>query len=257
MGLSSHNFKHQVSSKVPSHNQFIEAQNLESQKWLNDINVWTKKQKMLINENKSSYMIFNPSTKYQFTTELKLNNQPLEIVEYTTLLGTIISNDLKWDLNCEKIVKKANARLQLLRKVSSFGASIDELKTIYILFVRSLLEQSCVVWHSSLSVENRTDLERIQKTALKLILGSKYELYENALNILGIETLDERREQLCLRFAKKSAKHPKFSHLFPKNLKEHKMTTRNCEKFKVEMAKNERLKKSAIIYMQNLLNENN
>ena len=99
-------------------------------------------------------------------------------------------------------------------------------------------------------------LERIQKTALKLILGTKYRSYENALNTLNIERLEHRREQLCLSFAKKSSKHPKFSHLFPKNEKEHQMKTRKCEKFKVEMAKNERLKNSAIIYMQNLLNAN-
>ena len=39
------------------------------------------------------------------------------------------------------------------------------------------------------------------------------------------------------------------------NDKSHEMITRNSEKFKVQYANNDRLRKSGIIYMQNLLNE--
>ena len=52
------------------------------------------------------------------------------------------------------VVKKANARMELLRKVASFGTPQDDLKTIYILFIRSILEQSATVWHSSLTEDN-------------------------------------------------------------------------------------------------------
>ena len=62
----------------------------------------------------------------------------------------------------------------LLRRVAEFTTSIKDLKTIYIMYIRSILEQSCVVWHSSLSNQNSEDLERIQKSALKIILGTKY-----------------------------------------------------------------------------------
>ena len=44
--------------------------------------------------------------------------------------------------------------------------------------------------------------------------------------------------------------------MFPKQEKEHIMKTRNPEKFKVHHAKTERMKKSPIIFMQNMLNEN-
>ena len=70
-----------------------------------------------------------------------------------------------------------------------------------------------------------------------------------------METLDERREQLCLKFARKSAKHPKFKHVFPRNLKSHNMNTRNPESFKVSQAFTERYMKSSVIYMQKLLNK--
>ena len=116
-----------------------------------------------------------------------LKNENIDVIESTRLLGTIISNDLGWNLNTASIVKKANARMELLRRVASFGASIEDLKTIYILFIRSILEQSCTVWHSSLTEKNTNDLERIQKSATKIILKEKYRDYNSALAQLGIE----------------------------------------------------------------------
>ena len=254
-GISCLNLKQHVPGDLPIHNQFIDPENLESQKHLNKISDWTKNQKMKINEKKTKFMIFNFTKNYQFGTRLSINNKPIEMIEHTRLLGTIIQNNLCWDLNTKELVRKANARMELLRKVSTFNPGMEDLKTIYIMYVRSILEHSATVWHSSLTAENKNDLERVQKTALKIILGQRFKSYENALNILDITTLEERREQLCKNFAIRSANHPKFKHLFPLNPKSHKMDTRKVEKFKVFKANTERLKESSIIHIQNKLNE--
>ena len=95
-------------------------------------------------------MIFNFTDNFQFNTRLSLNNENIEIVDNTKLLGVIVSNDLKWKKNTEYLVKKANNRLVLLRKVASFSKYREDLK----IYVRSILEQACVVWHSSLTQEN-------------------------------------------------------------------------------------------------------
>ena len=162
---------------------------------------------------------------------------------------------MNWDQNTANLVKNANARMQLLRKIATFGTNHDELKDIYVLFIRSLLEQSATVWHSSLTEENRNDLERIQKTAVKIILGDRYRNYEQALLEIDLENLDDRRTSLCLTFAKKCCRNPQTSNMFPKNVKMHNMDTRKQELYKVQHAKTERLQKSSIIFMQNLLND--
>ena len=177
------------------------------------------------------------------------------MIDSTRLLGTIIEKDLTWDLNTAAIVRKANARMELLRKVSSFGASIEDMKTIYTLFVRSLLEQSATVWHNSLTQGNSEDLERVQKSAFKIMLGEKYESYSKSLIRLDMQNLHDRREQLCMNFALKCLKNPKTTKIFPLNDKTHNMGTRNPEKFNVQHAINGRLKKSPVIYMQTLLND--
>ena len=108
-------------------------------------------------------MIFNFTDKFKFSTRLVLENDNIEVIKNTKLLGTEITDDLKWDLNTSSIVKKANMRMELLRRVANFGAPTKDLIEIYILFIRSILEQSATVWHSGLTADNRNDIERVQK----------------------------------------------------------------------------------------------
>ena len=123
-------------------------------------------------------------------------------------------------------------------------------------FIRSILEQSAAVWHSSLTKKNRRDLERVQKSAVRVIMGDKYKDYMHGLKTLKLETLEKRRERLCLSFAKKCLNIEKVRHLFPKNVSKHKMKKRKQQKvFKTKRINTERYRKSSIPYMVNLLND--
>ena len=171
------------------------------------------------------------------------------------ILGTIINDKLTWDENCSFLIKKVNARMQLLRNVYSFGATNLEMVHLWTVFCRSVLEQSCVVWHNSLTQENTEDLERPQKTFCKLVLREKYKTYEDSLILLNLDSLNQRRQSLCLKFAKAGIKHNKLSDLLPEESKTHNMQTRNENKYKVNFANTGRLKDGSIISMQNLLND--
>ena len=52
-----------------------------------------------------------------------------------------------------------------------------------------------MVWHSGLTEKNKRDLERVQKSALKIILKDRYIKYKNALDEDGF-TCSEKREPL-------------------------------------------------------------
>ena len=181
---------------------------------------------MKVNCEKSKYMLFNFTRNHQFSTRLNIDGSNLERIKNTKLLGTVVSEDLSWTENTKNLVKKANTRLELLRKVASFNPPVQDLKDIYILFVRSILEQSAPVWHSGLTDEDTTNLERVQKSAIKIILRNSYKNYEHGLRILGLETLELRRKQLCFNFAKKYVKDKSFGKYFVKQTKEHLMKTR-------------------------------
>ena len=175
---------------------------------------------------KTKNMIFNFSKKYQFTTQLSDKGEDIEIIKETKLLGKYITYDLKWNKNTTEIVKKAYRRMQLLNRAAKFTTKTNDLKSIYLTFVRSILEQSAVVWHSGLSKKNRKDLERVQKTGLKIILGNKFTTYKNGLKMLNLDTLDERRRKMCLKFAQNCLKNEKVKSMFPLKFSKHKIELR-------------------------------
>ena len=241
LGLTSYNFRNHVEST---------NENIKSQNFLQQIQDWTASNKSKLNVEKSKVMIFNFTENFQFTTRLFLENSLLEVIDETKLLGTVISSDLKWHKNTEMIVKKSFQRMIILQKLSKFKVDSSDLVTIYILYIRSMLEQSCVVWHFDITEEEISDLERVQKVACKIILKDKYLSYNQALYDLRLDPLHLRREKICLRFAKKCVKHDKTKSLFPLNQNE-----RNKEKFQVQFARTSRLMKSYIPQLQRLLNQ--
>ena len=91
-----------------------------------------------------------------------------------------------------------------------------------------------MVWHSSLTEQNNTDIERVQKTAVKIIMGDKYKDYENSLKYLKLDSLSERRKKLCLNFAKKCLRNEKTKSFFPLNKNNFK-NTRNFEKSNMQV----------------------
>ena len=97
------------------------------------------------------------------------------------------------------------------------------------------------------------DLERVQKSACKLILKNRYESYQKALEILDLDDLNQRRNQLCKAFAIKA--HKNSSIVFEPNNNSHIMNLRNPSKFKVAACRTERYRKSTLPSMQVMLNQ--
>ena len=252
-GLSSYNFRNHVASDVGIEQKYLPTENFQSQSYLEQIEKWTELNKMKLNVKKSQVMVFNFTDHFQFSTRLYLEDTLMEIVTSTKLLGTIISSDLKWFENTEMIVKKAYQRMIILHRLYSFNIHDSEMVNIYVLYIRCMLEQSCQVWHHSISEEEIVDIERVQKVACKVILQDRYISYAQALKLLNLDTLKDRRNALCLKFAKKCLKNDKARDLFPINFTDDK-NTRDREIFEVQFAKTSRLRDSALPQMQRMLN---
>ena len=96
-------------------------------------------------------------------------NSNLENIQILgNLLRKIIISNVEWHKSSQFLVKKAYARMQIVHKIAEFGAPPEDLIQIYISYVRSILEQSCVIWHSSLTDEDSELLEGVKKGALKV-----------------------------------------------------------------------------------------
>ena len=112
---------------------------------------------MQINIDKTNYMMFSRS-QHDFVTRLNIDGTKIDQVDAAKIVGVWLTNDLKWERNTRELQKKAYSRVSMLTKLKYVGVSRDDLVETYILYIRSLLEHSCTVWHSGLTEEDAPDI---------------------------------------------------------------------------------------------------
>ena len=100
-----------------------------------------------------------------------------------------------------------------------------------------------------------TLIERVQKSALRVILGDQYLSYNQAMMTLGLDNLESRREKLCVSFASKAANHEKYSEWFW--TPDRRPDTRYQAKYTPVWTRTTRYKKSPLPYLTDLLNNQN
>ena len=170
---------------------------------------------MVINAKKCHSITFNFSNLNKPPEKLHINNIPILREKNIKLLGVEINDNLKFSNNTTTICKKVNSMFYKLSKMKSFGATRDDLVKIWTTILRPCAEYASPVWHPGLTLSDTQNLEKLQKTALAIILGrcyvnykphykidNKLATYQDALKILKLETLKQRREDLVTKFAK-------------------------------------------------------
>ena len=188
------------------------------QEQMDRLTAFSDENEMEINSKKTKVMLFNTSRKRDFQPEISdKDGNILDVEEEFKLLGIKVTSDLKWHANTQHICARGYSKLWMLRNLKKLGASRADLLDVYIKQCRSVLELAVPAWTPGLTVINSNQIERVQKTALAIIMGEEYTTYSRALIKLNMETLVDRRTALCLKFAKKAYKSEKFSQWFCDN----------------------------------------
>ena len=210
---------------------------------------------MIINTKKTEAMMFSFSRKYDFPPEIEFSDGSLlNVVSEKTILGVVITEDLKWKSNTNFIVSKARGKIWMLRRLMPFNFTTLELFDVYIKEVRSILEYAVPVWHPGLTRKQSSEIEAVQKTAFRIILRQRYSDYNSACAFFKTQSLEERRQQLCLRFAKKNMKSD-LSFFTPANNNQNlRNRKKQVEEFKCRTA---RFQQSSLPYLASILNSDN
>ena len=144
----------------------------------------------------------------------------------------------------------------MLYALRKHAAPVEDMLAIFQTYIRPILEYACAVWHSSLTKTQSHQIERIQKRTCKIILGNNYhDLYESALRELNITSLDNRREELVLKFGQHVLNSKKHRHLLPEQ-RSIKYNLRHINSFHKPLCKTNRYQNSTIPYITNKLNLN-
>jgi hypothetical protein len=128
---------------------------------------------------------------------LYMKQQQIKEVISHKHLGIFLSNNCSWHSQFEYMTAKAWKRINIMRKLK-FTIDRKSLETIYISFVRPILEYGDIIWSNCTKYE-KDELEKIQLEAARIATGatklvSRQFLYDET----GWEPLENRRLQHCL-----------------------------------------------------------
>ena len=150
-------------------------------------------------------------------------------------------------------MQKVRSRTWALRDLRKAGLSRDDLLRVYKSTIRPVVEYSSVIYHPMLTAEQSNYIEKQQFRALKNIFGNEHS-HRKLLELSDLPTLEKRREEACLRFAKKTATNIRFQHHF-KTKKSRPRATEQTQ-YVEQNARTNRRKNSPFFYYRRILNEN-
>ena len=130
----------------------------------------------------------------------------------------------------------------------------EQLVTVYTTYIRPLLEYCAPVFHANLTAAQANQIEKVQKRALKLI-GGYDGSYQQLLNDLKLDSLADRRTQLCLRFAKILLSSAEHRDILPPERGEISARRTRYAHLLQPYRCGARLRRSSVPYMTSLLNQ--
>jgi hypothetical protein len=145
----------------------------ETAQTLNDdlvkLHAWSTKWLVNFNPQKTETMTISRKLDKPHQPNLIINNTIISTVTEHKHLGLQLSDDGHWNKHIDMITKKAFSRVNILRKFK-FILDRKTLQTIYITFIRSLLEYADVVWDTKTQILINK-LENVEVEAARIVTG--------------------------------------------------------------------------------------
>ena len=121
---------------------------------------WFKANKLTLNLNKSVCMIFEPKpNKQKFS--VTIDNQQLQTVRETKLLGIWIDDKLSWSTHVNKVILKVKRNLHLLRSCRNM-LDLPTKRIIYFAHIQSHLTYCISIWGNLVSDGTLQKLQKVQ-----------------------------------------------------------------------------------------------
>ncbi|KAI2650648.1 putative RNA-directed DNA polymerase from transposon BS [Labeo rohita] len=125
------------------------------------LSLWCSQNNLEFNTLKTVEMTVDFPRKPPALTPLTIMNSTVAAVDSFKFLGTNISQDLKWDIHIDLIVKKAQQRLYFLCQLKKFNLPQALMTQFYSAVIESVLCSSITVWFGA---AGKSDIRRLQRT---------------------------------------------------------------------------------------------
>uniref|UniRef100_A0AAR2L374 Reverse transcriptase domain-containing protein n=1 Tax=Pygocentrus nattereri TaxID=42514 RepID=A0AAR2L374_PYGNA len=130
---------------------------------------WCSENNLALNTKKTKEIIVDFRKHSTDPDPLSNNGECLERVCTFRFLGVQISTNITWTDNITAVIKKAQQRLHFLRVLRKHNLDSNLLLTFYRSSIESLLTYCITVWYGSCTMADRERLQRVVKTAQKII----------------------------------------------------------------------------------------
>ena len=151
---------------------------------------WICANKLLLNINKSHYMVFS-NTVNLLPGHILINNVTLRQIECTKFLGLYIDDDLSWKSHISYLCKLLSRNTGILYKLKEMFP-IPILQTVYATLITSYMYYGILAWGNSASFLLNKSFH-IQKRAIRIVNHKHFLAHTNMLfftnNILKITDL--------------------------------------------------------------------
>ena len=129
---------------------------------------WFNANKLTLNINKSSYLLFQAGKSSDTGFKLSLSGFEIPRVSYAKFLGTWLDDKLSWDTHVTKLLVKLKCGLGMLRR-SKILLSSSAKRLLYLGQIHSNLCYCLGMLGSMLSKKALNKLTQLQRTAVSLI----------------------------------------------------------------------------------------
>ena len=173
---------------------------------MNNILQWYDSNRLSINPTKTVYMLICPKKNKSPTTRFQPNLRgiPLRRIqkeETTKLLGFTLDETLSYESHIDCITSKLRSANFALRKTKNLLNTANKLM-LYRAIFESHLMYGTSIWAYHLSSKQIKTITTIQKTAIRLVYGAKYNAHTEplfkTLKILKFVDLIEQQKMLLM-----------------------------------------------------------
>ncbi|KAM9403078.1 uncharacterized protein ACWYII_029909 [Salvelinus alpinus] len=133
---------------------------------------WCQENKLSLKVNQTKELIMDYRRQQREHAPIHIDGAAEERVKSFKLVGVHITDNLKWSIHTDNVVKKAHQCLFNLRRLKKFGLAPKNLTNFYRCTTESILSGCITAWYSNCTVRNRMALQRVVQSVQRITKGT-------------------------------------------------------------------------------------
>ena len=238
---------------ISSQKMLVDVRATKSEKFYRTVENNASSIGMSVHAKKTQLLCISPSLHSVVNSYIKINGELISDQHELKILGFFFGRKPDVSHQIDSLSLKFRRRVWILRHLKKANIPPTDLVKLYKSLVLPVLDHTSVVYHSMLNHHQITELENLQKLALKIIYGVTGVSYVSLLERSSLPSLAERRLTMVDKFITKTVNNPKYRSWFPHRI----LSTHDLRSEKIyeeKHARTSRLYKSPLYFYRRRLN---